>query len=103
MNKCSQADRDRWDAELRSEKRVVDSSTAKISVVPLIRGCGSLELPIRITLYCPQCGEPVADKGQCSAELARVPDKNSKTGFIARLQVSGCRKCSCDGREPAID
>ena len=61
---------------------------------------GSVELPDEVILLCPKCGIEVADKGQCIAELARVPGE-SKTGFVVRLIVS-CRNCGCFAREPAI-
>ncbi|MEK7553084.1 MAG: hypothetical protein AAB504_00110 [Patescibacteria group bacterium] len=61
---------------------------------------GSIELPEEITLFCPQCGTQVADKGQCLAELAMIPGE-SKTGFIVKLIVD-CRNCDCYGKEPAI-
>jgi hypothetical protein len=62
---------------------------------------GSVELPEEVTLFCPQCGTQVADKGQCLAELAKVPGE-SKTGFVIKVMVD-CRSCDCFGREPAVD
>ncbi len=60
---------------------------------------GSIELPRGVTLFCPQCGTKVADKGQCIAELVRVPGE-SITGFIVKIIVD-CRNCGCHDREPA--
>jgi len=65
-------------------------------------GFGSVALPEEITMYCPQCKTKASDKGQCLVELAKIPDENSKTGFIVQLQVD-CRNCNCYGKEPAID
>lgn len=59
---------------------------------------GSVELPEEITLFCPQCGEKAADKGQCLVGLVKIPEK-SKTGFVVRLMVD-CRACGCYGKEP---
>ena len=61
---------------------------------------GSVELPEEITFFCPQCGTQVADKGQCLAELAKVPGE-SKTGFVVKVIVD-CRNCGCYGKEPAV-
>lgn len=61
---------------------------------------GSVELPEEVTLFCPQCGTQVADKGQCLAELAKVPGE-SKTGFVIKVIVD-CRNCGCYGKEPAV-
>lgn len=65
-------------------------------------GMGSVELPEEITMYCPQCGTEVADKGQCLAELRPWPDPNSKTGFVVKLTID-CRTCGCLDREPTIN
>ena len=74
----------------------------RLGIMSLTReGFGSVELPEEITLYCPQCGTEVADKGQCLAEIARVPGE-SKTGFVLVLRVD-CRNCGCWDRPPAID
>jgi hypothetical protein len=62
---------------------------------------GSVELPEEVTLFCPQCGTEVADKGQCLVELAKVPGE-SKTGFVVKL-VTDCRTCGCFGNEPAAE
>lgn len=45
--------------------------------------------------------EPVVDKGQCIVELTALPNKGSKTGFVAILQVD-CRTCGADGPAPAV-
>jgi len=75
----------------------------RIGIMSLVRGgFGSVDLPEEVTLKCPQCGTEVADKGQCLVEFAKVPDKESKTGCIMRLQVD-CRSCGCFGKEPAIE
>ena len=60
---------------------------------------GSAELPEEVTLFCPQCGTKVADKGQCVAELAMVQGE-SITGFIIKIIVD-CRSCGCCNRESA--
>ena len=74
----------------------------RIGLASLLKdGCGSVALPKEITLYCPQCGTKVADKGQCLVELAKMPGE-SKTGMIVKFMVD-CRNCDCYGREPAID
>lgn len=84
----------------REEKRGVKT---RIGIMSLVKGgFGSVDLPEEVTLKCPQCGTEVADKGQCPVELAKVPDKESKTGFIVKLLVD-CRTCGCYGREPAIN
>lgn len=72
----------------------------RIGIMSLVRDRkGSIELPEEITLFCPQCGTLVADKGQCLAELSLIPGE-SKTGFIVRLLVD-CRNCGCSDKEPA--
>ena len=74
----------------------------RIGIMQLVRSrTGSAELPEEITLYCPQCGAEVADKGNCLVSLNAVPG-DSKTGFVVKLLVD-CRTCGCDGREPAVD
>ena len=82
----------------KKEKYMVKTRLGIMSLVD--SGSGSVELPEEITLYCPQCGTEVADKGQCLAELAKVPGE-SKTGFIVKLMVD-CRCCGCLDREPGI-
>ena len=72
----------------------------RLGIGALIRSqTGSVELPEEVTLFCPQCGTAVADKGQCLAEMAIVPGE-SKTGFVLKIIVD-CRNCGCYGREPA--
>ena len=74
----------------------------RIGIMSLVEsGNGSVELPSEITLFCPQCGIPVADKGQCLAELAKVKGE-SKTGFVVKLIVD-CRSCGYYGGEPAVN
>jgi len=73
----------------------------RLGIVSLVGSqMGSVELPEDVTLFCPQCGTKVADKGQCLAELAKVPGE-SKTGFVVKVVVD-CRNCGCYGREPAV-
>lgn len=73
----------------------------RLGVMSLVKSqMGSVELPGEVTLFCPQCGTQVADKGQCLAELAKVPGE-SKTGFVIKVLVD-CRSCGCFGREPAV-
>ena len=73
----------------------------RLGIVSLISGQGgSVELPEEVTLFCPQCGTEVADKGQCLAELAKVPGK-SQTGFVVKVMVD-CRNCGCYGQEPGV-
>ncbi len=62
---------------------------------------GSLTMPDEVTFYCPNCGSPSADKGQCLVEVAKVPGK-SKTGFIVKIIVD-CRSCGSFGEEPGVD
>jgi len=59
---------------------------------------GSVELPEEVTLYCPQCGTKVADKGQCSVSFANVFDEFGAS--VLRLLVD-CRNCGCHDREPS--
>jgi len=73
----------------------------RLGIMSLVKNqTGSVELPEEITLFCPQCGTKVADKGQCLAELAKVPGE-SKTGFIVKFIID-CRNCGCYGQEPAV-
>lgn len=78
------------------------SVRTRIGIMQLVRSrTGSVELPEEVTLYCPQCGTEVADKGNCLASL-NIVQGESKTGFVLKLLVD-CRVCSCDGKEPGAD
>jgi NMD protein affecting ribosome stability and mRNA decay len=61
---------------------------------------GSIELPDNIELFCPECGTPAADKGQCLVEFIKIPNKEMKTGWEVRLNVD-CRSCGCYNHPPA--
>jgi len=70
---------------------------------------GSVTLPERVTLYCPQCGTKCSDKGQCLLAFRKVSAQNekkfeplAKKGFEVKLLVD-CRCCGCDGEPPAAD
>lgn len=74
----------------------------RIGLMGLTGENGSVELPDDTTLYCPRCGIPVADKGQCLLEFVRIESEESKTGYV--LGLSGdCRSCGCYGQPPAVD
>ena len=62
---------------------------------------GSVVLPQSITLLCPQCGTPVADKGQCIASFEVVPNDHSKTGLSLKVFVD-CRNCGAFQKEPDV-
>lgn len=72
----------------------------RIGTMGLTGHSGSVELPDEVELCCPQCGTPVADKGQCLVQFIKVPNKESKTGMEVRLDAD-CRSCGCFGRPPA--
>lgn len=74
----------------------------RIGLMGLTGNTGSVELPDEVTLYCPQCGTQVADKGQCLLEFIKIHSGESKTGFVLSLSVN-CRNCSCYGKPPAVD
>jgi uncharacterized Zn finger protein len=61
---------------------------------------GSIELPEEVTLYCPQCGTEVADKGQCLVSFVSVLAEKKKNMEV-RLLVD-CRVCGCLGEAPVI-
>lgn len=60
----------------------------------------SIEIPECINFSCPRCGEPGADKGQCSIILVKVL-AGTKTGLTAKL-VADCRSCGYYGVDPAV-
>lgn len=60
---------------------------------------GSVELPEKITLCCPQCGTECADKGQCLIGL--VPF-NEEGKLAVKLIVDDCRNCGCLGEAPIL-
>ena len=78
----------------------------RLGIMSLVDGqAGSVELPEEVTLFCPQCGTEVADKGQCLAQLEVVPETTrgeSKTGFVLKAIVD-CRSCGCFGKEVAAE
>ena len=75
----------------------------RIGISSLLGYGGSIELPEQITLCCPQCGTQVADKGQCSAELIKIPDPRVRkgSGFLVELRVD-CRNCGQQILGPAL-
>ena len=77
-------------------------SQTRVGLAPILSNrMGSVTLPEEITLYCPQCGTEVADKGQCLVEMRPVHNESSCTGFSVQLVVD-CRNCGCSDRPPAI-
>ena len=73
----------------------------RIGIGGLVRSSqGSVELPEEVTLYCPQCGTEVADKGQCLLSFVCVLVKKKKNMEV-RLSVD-CRTCGCLGEAPLI-
>ena len=66
-------------------------------------GFGSVELPEKVTLYCPQCGTPAADKDQCLVSFATPPvnDPDTPRALDQVILVVDCRNCGCDGKPPA--
>jgi hypothetical protein len=64
-------------------------------------GPGSITLPEQVTLVCPRCETPVADKGQCIANFEVIPDPKSITQASVKVLVD-CRNCGCSMCEPAI-
>jgi hypothetical protein len=74
-------------------------SAIRIGLASMLQGrMGSVALPEEVKLFCPQCGEPVMDKGQCALEMREVFDATPRT-TIARLLVD-CRVCQCVDKEP---
>ena len=62
---------------------------------------GSVELPKNITMYCPQCGTEVADKGECLVSFALTLNLNeppTKKPQLPKLQLrkrtADCRICA---------
>jgi hypothetical protein len=78
------------------------SQLTRIGFGSLGIGPGFVTLPENVTLVCPQCKTPVADKGQCIANFEVVPDPESVTQASVKILVD-CRSCSCSMREPAIE
>lgn len=79
--------------------------STRIGLAPLLEAkAGSVALPDEITLYCPQCGTPCADKGQCIIELKtanRNPEDNHFDEFPFYVElVVDCRSCGCYGSAP---
>lgn len=73
----------------------------RIGIGGLVRsGLGSVELPEEVTLYCPQCGTEVADKGQCLLSFVSALVKEKKNMEL-RLAVD-CRTCGCLNEAPVI-
>jgi hypothetical protein len=83
-------------------KEVATMVKTRIGLMGLTGEMGSVEMPNEVTLYCPQCKTLVADKGQCLVEFIKIPDKESKTGFVLGLSVD-CRSCGCCGKPPAVE
>lgn len=74
----------------------------RIGIAALVRSrLGSVALPEEITLYCPRCGTPCCDKGQCKLSIDKFVDCEKKI-MEARLAVD-CRVCGCYGESPKAD
>jgi hypothetical protein len=73
----------------------------RIGFGSLVNTSGSVVLPTSVTLECPQCKTPVADKGQCLANFEMVPNPEASDQMCLRVLVD-CRNCGCMMKEPNV-
>ena len=62
---------------------------------------GTLDLPEEVEFFCPQCGNPCADKGTCKLSLEIFPNRETKNEEV-KLVVD-CGTCGCYGKAPVVE
>ncbi len=75
------------------------NTKTRIGFSSIVTRPGSVELPEKVTLFCPQCKTKVANKGDCIANFRGVPDDSGN--IVARIAVD-CRNCGCYDEEAVL-
>lgn len=72
----------------------------------LTREFGSVALPTGVVLYCPQCGEPCGDEGQCKLDFVITSELEFVRQYPHAIEPVGllidCRSCGCMNVPPTL-